>query len=337
MIKQSIKKVIAKEDLSREEICAVMDTIMRGQASAVQIASLLVALRMKGESVGEIIGAAEAMRNNANAVDVGCDTPVIDTCGTGGDGADTFNISTATAFVVAGAGVRVAKHGNRAVSSKCGSADVLAALGVNLDTPTKVIEESIKDNGIGFLFAPSMHPAMKHVMPVRRELGVRTIFNMLGPLANPVKVTGQVIGVFNPDLTEVFAEALKELGCKRAIIAHGEGGFDEIVCHGKTKISELRDDTIKTYELDANELFGETYKVKELVGGEAEENAQIIRDILSGKLRGAPRAVVLINAAAGIIVGEKADTLEEALELAKISIDSGAANDKLTKLIEASK
>jgi len=337
MIEESIKKAIAKQDLSRAEICDVMNTIMKGEATPVQIASILVALRMKGETVDEVAGAAEAMRQNATSIIVGEDTPVIDTCGTGGDGANTFNISTATSFVVAGAGIRVAKHGNRAISSKCGSADVLAALGVNLEAPAQAMESSIKENGIGFLFAPSMHPAMKHVMPVRRELGVRTIFNMLGPLANPVKVSGQVIGVFDPALTEVFANVLKELGCKRAIIAHGEGGFDEIVCHGKTKISELRNGAVETYEIDAMEVLGEDFNVEDLAGGEPEDNAKIIKDILNGELKGAPRAVVLINAAAGILVGEGADTLKEALEIAKHSIDSGAAAEKLTELIEASK
>lgn len=337
MIEQAIKKAIAKQDLTRSEICDVMNTIMKGEATPVQIASILVALRMKGETVDEVAGAAEAMRQNATHIEVAGEAPVIDTCGTGGDGANTFNISTATAFVVSGAGICVAKHGNRAISSKCGSADVLAALGVNLDATAQVMENSINENGIGFLFAPSMHPAMKHVMPVRRELGVRTIFNMLGPLANPVKVSGQVIGVFDPSLTEVFANVLKELGCKRAMIVHGEGGFDEITCHGKTKVSELRDNKVQTYEIDAQEILGEDFEIADLAGGEAAENAQIILDILSGKLKGAPRAVVLINAAAGILVGEKAETLEEALELAKESIDSGSALKQLNTLIKASK
>ena len=336
MIQESIKKVISKLNLSRAEICDAMNTIMNGEATAVQIAAFLVALRMKGETVDEVAGAAEAMRQNATKIEVSENTPVVDTCGTGGDGANTFNISTATAFVVSGAGTSVAKHGNRAISSKCGSADVLAALGVNINAPAEVMETSIRENGIGFLFAPNMHPAMKHVMPVRRELGVRTIFNMLGPLANPVKVTGQVIGVFDPSLTEVFANVLNELGCKRAIIAHGEGGFDEIVCHGKTKISELRDGKVSTYELDAMDILGEDFAVEDLAGGEAEVNAKIIEDILSGKLKGAPRAVVVINAAAGLVVGEKADNIKEAIKLAEKSIDSGAALNKLNKLIEAS-
>ncbi len=337
MINDIIKKVVAKNDLTREEICGVMDIIMKGEASPAQIASILVALRMKGETVEEITGAAEAMRLNATKITIDGDSPVIDTCGTGGDGANTFNISTTTAFVAAGAGIKVAKHGNRAISSKCGSADVLAALGVNLDAKAEAMEKSIKENGIGFLFAPSMHPAMKHVMPVRRELAIRTIFNMLGPLANPVAVTGQVLGVFDPSLTEVFANVLKHLGCRRAMVVHGEGGFDEITCVGKTKVSELRDGEVKTYEIDAQELLGENFEIEALAGGEADENAQIIKNILSGEQQGAPRAVVLLNSAAGIIVGEKADSLEEAIEIAKQSIDSGSAMEKLNKLIEASK
>lgn len=336
MIKDILNKLLKKADLTREEICSAMNEIMQGNVSPVEISAFLVALRMKGETVDEITGAAESMRSNATKVSMGDDLPVVDTCGTGGDGAGTFNISTTTAFVVAGAGVRVAKHGNRAISSKSGSADVLAELGVKIDAPAEVMEQSIKENGIGFLFAPCMHPAMKHVMPVRRELGQRTIFNMLGPLANPVAVSGQVVGVFNPDLTEVFANVLKGLGCKRAMIVHGEGGFDEITCSGSTKVSELRDGVVKTYEITSEELLGCNYDIKDIEGADATVNAGITRGILDGSIQGAPRDVVAINAAAGILVGEKADTLEEALELAYQSIDSGAALEKLNKLIEAS-
>jgi len=261
---------------------------------------------------------------------------VVDTCGTGGDGANTFNISTTAAFVVSGAGVSVAKHGNRSSSSMCGSADVLAALGFNLDVDPVVMEQSIQNNGIGFLFAPKMHPAMKHVMPVRRELKLRTIFNILGPLTNPAGASGQVIGVFSPALTELFAEVLKNLGSRRAFIVHGHDGLDEITCTETTRVTELRDGIIKTYELYPEMLVGQTFDAEDLAGGDAETNATITLEILKGECHDGARAVVILNAAAAIVAGEKVDTLEEAVKLAEESIDSGAALDKMNKLIEAS-
>ncbi|MFA6713974.1 MAG: anthranilate phosphoribosyltransferase [Victivallaceae bacterium] len=335
MFNEALKKVVDKIDLSTREMAEVMETIMHGEASGVQMAAMLIALRMKGESISEVTGAAQAMRHNAVFIDAGAGT-VVDTCGTGGDGANTFNISTTAAFVTAGAGVTVAKHGNRSSSSMCGSADVLAALGFNLDVDPVVMEHSIQNNGIGFLFAPRMHPAMKHVMPVRRELKLRTLFNILGPLTNPAGATGQVIGVFGPALTELFAEVLKNLGARRAFIVYGQDGLDEITCTQTTRVTELRDGVIKTYELYPEMLVGQSYDAEDLAGGDAETNAAITRNILAGERHDGARATVLMNAAAAIVAGEKADSLEDGIKLAEQSIDSGAAMEKLNLLIEAS-
>jgi len=334
-MQQVLNKIMKRHDLTRHEMAAVMDAIMNGSVPPAQIAAILTALRMKGESVEEITGAAQAMRKHALFIDAGARS-VVDTCGTGGDGLHTFNISTAAAFVAAGAGICVAKHGNRAVSSKCGSADVLMALGVKVDADASVMEQCIQEHGIGFLFAPNMHPAMKHAMPVRRELGFRTIFNMLGPLTNPAAATGQVLGVFAPELVEVFAHVLKELGTRRALVVHGMDGMDEITVTGPTRICELRDGQIRTYELSAEMLLGETFDEKELAGGDAVMNADILRAILLGSEQGAPRKITLLNAAAAIVAGEKADRIEDALKLAEESIDSGTAMEKLEKLIDVS-
>ena len=335
MFNEALKKVVDEIDLSAQEMAQVMDLIMQGNATDVQIAAMLIALRMKGESISEVTGAAQTMRDNAVFIDAGTGI-VVDTCGTGGDGANTFNISTTAAFVVAGAGVRVAKHGNRSSSSMCGSADVLAALGFNLDVDPVLMEQSIQNNGIGFLFAPKMHPAMKHVMPVRRELKLRTIFNILGPLTNPAGASGQVIGVFSPALTELFAEVLKNLGTRRAFIVHGQDGLDEITCTETTRVTELRDGIIKTYELYPEMLVGQTFDAEDLAGGDAETNAKIMLEILKNERRDGARAVVVLNAAAAIVAGEKVDTMEEAVKLAEEAIDSGAALEKMNKLIEAS-
>ena len=332
MIKEALAKVVAGTDLDLEEMRGVMDEIMSGEATPAQMAAFITALRMKGESVIEVTGAAAVMRRHATYIDAGART-VVDTCGTGGDGAHTFNISTATAFVAAGAGICVAKHGNRAVSSKCGSADVLAALGVNIEADPAVMEQCLQEHGIGFLYAPRMHPAMKHVMPARRELGIRTVFNMLGPLTNPAGATGQVLGVFAPELTEMFANTLKELGGRRAFVVHGSDGLDEITCTGPTRVSELRDGVVRTHEISADLLLGESYDGAELAGGGPEENAAILRGVLEGR-EGAPKAIVLLNAAAAIVAGEKADSLEEGLDVARESIASGAAMAKLNTLIE---
>ncbi len=335
MFNEALKKVVDEIDLSAHEMAQVMDFIMQGNATDVQIAAMLIALRMKGESISEVTGAAQTMRENAVFIDAGSGI-VVDTCGTGGDGANTFNISTTAAFVVAGAGVSVAKHGNRSSSSMCGSADVLAALGFNLDVDAVLMEQSIQNNGIGFLFAPKMHPAMKNVMPVRRELKLRTIFNILGPLTNPAGASGQIIGVFSPALTELFAEVLKNLGSRRAFIVHGNDGLDEITCTETTRVTELRDGIIKTYELYPEMLVGQTFDAEDLAGGDAECNAAITLEILKGERRDGARSVVVLNAAAAIVAGEKVDTIEEAIKLAEESIDSGAALDKMNKLIEAS-
>ena len=335
MLKEAISHVVARKDLSRAEITAAMDEIMGGQATPAQIAGFITALRMKGETVEEVTGAAASMRRHATFIHAGARS-VIDTCGTGGDGLDTFNISTTAAFIAAGAGICVAKHGNRAVSSRCGSADVLAELGVGIEADAAVMEQCLQEHGIAFLFAPRMHPAMKHAIGPRRELGIRTIFNMLGPLTNPAGATGQVLGVFAPQLTEVFANVLRELGTRRALVVHGSDGMDEITCTGSTRVSELRDRAVRTYELSADMLIGETCPLAEIKGGGPADNARILRDVLAGK-PGAPRQIALMNAAAAIVAGEKADSLPEALKLAAQSIDSGAAAAKLDALIAATK
>ena len=332
-MKELLSKAVSETDLTTEEVTQAMDMIMQGEATPAQIAGFITALRMKGETVEEVTGAAASMRRHATYIDAGAQT-VVDTCGTGGDGANTFNISTTTAFVVAGAGISVAKHGNRAVSSQCGSADVLAALGVQIDVEPYIMEQSLQENGIGFLFAPKMHPAMKYAIGPRRELGYRTIFNMLGPLTNPAGATGQVLGVFAPELTEMFAGALKGLGTRRAFVVHGSDGLDEITCTGTTRVSELRDGVVRTYEISADMLLDDSYDAEDMAGGDPDENARILRAVLDGQ-QGACRAVVLLNAAAAIVAGEKADRIEDGLKIAAESIDSGAAKDKLQALIDA--
>ncbi|MDD4736198.1 MAG: anthranilate phosphoribosyltransferase [Kiritimatiellae bacterium] len=337
MIQEALKKTADGADLNGDEMCGVMDEIMTGRATPAQIAGFIVALRMKGETVAEVSGAAASMRKHATFIEAGV-RKVVDTCGTGGDGAGTFNISTTTAFVAAGAGICVAKHGNRAVSSQCGSADVLLELGVNINAEPELMEQCIQEHGIGFLFAPKMHPAMKYAIGPRRELGIRTIFNMLGPLTNPAGATGQVLGVFAPHLTEMFAQVLLELGTRRAFIVHGDDGLDEITCTGPTRVSELRDGVIRTYELNPDLLLADgVCDASELAGGAAALNASILKGVLSGERRDGARQVVLLNAAAAIVVGEKADRLEDGLKLAEESLDSGAALAKLNDLMEATR
>lgn len=330
-----LQKLIDRHDLAASEAGAVFDQLMDGRLTPSQIGAFLTALRMKGESVEELTGAAAAMRRHAVLIDTG-GMPVVDTCGTGGDRAGTFNISTTAAFVVAGAGVPVAKHGNRAVTSQCGSADVLVALGINIEAPPETVEECIRDIGIGFLFAPHLHPAMKHAVPVRRELGIRTIFNMLGPLTNPANARGQILGVFAPELTEIFAAVLRALGSKRAFVVHGRDGLDEITVTTTTRVTELRDGRLRTYELDPLPLIGDYHSLDSLRGGSPEANAAITRRVLAGE-SGAARDIVILNAAAGIAAGGKAADLPQGFELAKISIDSGQAAAKLQALIEQSK
>jgi anthranilate phosphoribosyltransferase len=334
MIREAIGKAVAKEDLTEREMMEVMDEVMEGKATDAQIASFITALRLKGETVQEVTGAARVMRRKATRIDARSSV-IVDTCGTGGDGMNTFNISTTAAFVVAAAGITVAKHGNRAVSSGCGSADVLEALGVNISAGPEVVEECIQQIGIGFLFAPRLHGAMKYAIGPRREIGIRTIFNMLGPLTNPAGATAQLIGVYDPALTEMCAGVLKNLGTKRAFVVHGSDGLDEATVTGETRVSELKDGLITTCNINPVDLFDEVYPVGDLRGGDASANAQIMKDILSGK-DGACRKIVILNAALAIVAGEKAKTIQEGITLAGECIDSGAAIKKVQALIEMS-
>lgn len=336
MFTDVLNHLIARHDLSEREVTVILNHIMGGNATDAQIGAFLTALRMKGETVAEVAGAAAAMRRHATFINAGA-RRVVDTCGTGGDGAGTFNISTTAAFVASGAGVCIAKHGNRAVTSKCGSADVLAALGFNLECKPAVMEQCLQEHGIGFLYAPALHPAMKHVMPARRQLGIRTIFNMLGPLTNPAGAMGQVVGVYAPELTEMFAEALRRLGCRRAFVVHGFPGLDELSPCGRTRVSELRDGSIRTYDVEAEMLLGEAFPPEDLAGGSPERNAAVLRGVLDGAVQGGARAAALLNAGAAIVAGEGAETLPEGIELARQSIDSGAALRKLETLIRESR
>ena len=332
MIKEAIAKVVANEDLRESEMMEAMEEVMEGKATSAQIAALITALGMKGETIEEVTGAARIMRQKATRIDARS-AIIVDTCGTGGDGMNTFNISTTTAFVVAAAGITVAKHGNRAVSSGCGSADVLEALGVNISPGPEIVEECIQQIRIGFLFAPRLHGAMKYALGPRREIGVRTIFNMLGPLTNPAGATSQLLGVYDRRLTEMFADVLKNLGTKRAFVVHGFDGLDEATVAGETRVSELKKGRITTYNINPIDIFGETYRGEELIGGDASINAQITKDVLAGK-DGACRKVVLLNAALAIMAGEKAENIREGIAIAEEYIDNGAAIKKLQALIE---
>lgn len=334
MIREAIGKVVAQENLTEREMMAVMDEVMEGKATDAQIASFMTALRLKGETVQEVTGAARVMRQKATRVDARSSV-IVDTCGTGGDGMNTFNISTTAAFVVAAAGITVAKHGNRAVSSGCGSADVLEALGVNIGVGPEIVEECVQQIGIGFLFATRLHGAMKYAIGPRREIGIRTIFNMLGPLTNPAGATAQLIGVYDPSLTEMFAGVLKNLGTKRAFVVHGSDGLDEATVTGETRVSELKDGLITTYNINPVDSLGNVYTVDDLRGGDASANAQITKDVLSGK-NGARRKIIVLNAALAIVAGEKAETVQEGIKVAEECIDSGAAIKKLQALIELS-
>ena len=343
MITEALQRIAnQRESLTREEARAVMTEVFSGSATDAQIAALLVALHMKGETVEEIVGFAEAMRaaseplplhqdSTLTVSDTGRDA-LIDTCGTGGDARGTFNISTATAFVVAGAGVRVAKHGNRSLSSKCGSADVMEALGVKISLPTAVLATCLEEIGIAFLFAPAMHSAMKYVQPARRELRLRTIFNLLGPLTNPAGASAQVVGVYSLDLVEKVAEALSMLGVHRALVVHGLDGLDEITITGPTRIAEVREGQVRTYEVTPEEFGIKRARLEDISGGDAEANAAIIREILAGK-KSPRRDVVLLNAAAALVAAGRAEHLGDALPLAAKSIDSGAAAAKLDALV----
>jgi anthranilate phosphoribosyltransferase len=330
-----------RQSLSREQARGVMSEVLAGQCTDAQIAALLVALHMKGETVEEIVGFAEAIRSAATPLAVTGNSTLdlsgterdalVDTCGTGGDASGTFNISTATALVAAGAGVRVAKHGNRSVTSKCGSADVMEALGVNITLPSARIAECLKEVGIAFLFAPAMHSAMKYVQPARRELRLRTVFNLLGPLTNPAHASAQVVGVYSDDLVEKLAEALSMLGLRRALVVHGSDGLDEITITGTTRIAEVRDGQVRSYETTPKEFGLECAPIDTISGGDAAQNAAIIREVLVGK-KSARRDVVLLNAAATLVAAGRANHLADAVPLAAKSIDSGAAAAKLEAL-----
>ncbi len=334
MIKEAIDKAVKKQDLREAEMMQAMEEIMEGVATPAQIGAFITALRVKGETVEEVTGAARIMRQKATRVNA-CATTILDTCGTGGDSLNTFNISTTTAFVVASAGIVVAKHGNRAVSSGCGSADVLEALGVNISADQDIVEECVQQIGIGFLFAPKLHGAMKYAIGPRREIGIRTIFNMLGPLTNPAGATAQLLGVYDAKLTEMFADVLKNMGTKRAFVVHGMDGLDEVTLSRETRVAQLKDGIVKTYNINPVDYFGKTYPLEDIRGGDPQKNAQIIRDVLSGK-NGACRNIVLLNAALAIIAGEKAGDIKEGIKVAADCIDSGAAVKKLQALIEMS-
>jgi anthranilate phosphoribosyltransferase len=344
MVLDALHKIVNHgSSLPRDEARDVMAEVLRGEATDAQIAALLVALHMKGETVEEIVGFAQAIRAAAtpllgeegDAVDVsgtGRDA-LVDTCGTGGDTSGTFNISTATAFVTAGAGVRVAKHGNRSITSKCGSADVMEALGVNINLPPTRLAACLRETGIAFLFAPAMHSAMKYVQPARRELRLRTVFNLLGPLTNPAHASAQVVGVYSADLVEKLAEALSELGLRRALVVHGRDGLDEITISGPTKIAEVRDGSVRSYEITPEEFGLQRAPLTQIAGGDAQQNAAIIRAVLEGE-RSPRRDVVVLNAAAALVAAGNADRIGEAVPLAAYAIDCGHARQRLQLLVE---
>jgi anthranilate phosphoribosyltransferase len=324
--------------LQLDEAEAVMHQIMRGEATDAQIGAYLMGLRMKGETRDEIAGSAQAMRANAERVPTKFDgAELLDTCGTGGDKSGTFNISTTVAFVAAGAGIPVAKHGNRAATSKCGSADVLGELGVNLDLTPEQVGRCIDECGIGFLFAAKLHPAMKYAINPRRQMAVRTIFNILGPLTNPAGAKMQLMGVFAQDLTDLLAHVLGDLGAKSVLIVNGYGGLDELTTTGPNTISQLKDGKVRTYELDPLDYGFEGASIHDLLGGDAPTNAAILRGILCGDIRDARRDVVVLNAAAALVAGGKAEDIREGIELAAQIIDSGAALAKLDALVDCSR
>jgi anthranilate phosphoribosyltransferase len=334
MLKEAIKKATNGKDLSRQEMEAAMEEIMTGSATGAQIGCLLTALKMKGETVAEITGAATVMRRKAAPVPVEQNgTPLIDTCGTGGDGAGSFNISTTVAFILAGAGLRVAKHGNRSVSSSCGSADVLRELGADLDQPPDAVGQCINATGFGFLFAPVFHRAMKHAAGPRQEMGIRTLFNVLGPLTNPAGAPYQLVGVYDPDLTEPIACALQGLGTRSAMVVHGLDGLDEISLSGPTKISCLKNGAVTTTQIEPSDVGLSTCGLEEIKGGSASENARHLLDVLDGK-SGPRRDVAMLNAAAALLVAEVAEDLEEGFRMAAEAVDSGKARRKLDEFLQ---
>ncbi|WP_432662870.1 anthranilate phosphoribosyltransferase [Wukongibacter baidiensis] len=334
MLRFAITKLINKENLTEKEMIQAMNIIMDGNAANSQIGSFLTALRMKGETIDEITGGAKVMRSKALKVDIE-DEYAVDPVGTGGDGANTFNISTLVAIISAAAGVKVLKHGNRSVSSKCGSADVLESLGVNIELDPDKVKKCVDVVNIGFMFAPRFHSAMKNVVIPRRELGIRTIFNILGPLTNPAMAKNQLLGVFDEELNELMAGVLKNLGSRRSMVVHGLDGLDEITITTKTKVSEIRDNKISTYYLDPKEYGFKLGKSEDLIGGYPKENAEIILNILKGE-KGAKRDIALLNAGAAIYVGGKVDSLASGINQARITLDKGLALKKLNQFIDIS-
>ena len=331
MFRDYLQKIIDRKNLSESEMSEMIEEIFSGQLSNAQIGAFMAALATKGETFEELAGAARVMRRRATRIQAP-GSAVVDTCGTGGDGGGTFNISTTTAFVVAGSGVTVAKHGNRSVSSRCGSADLVEALGVNITVDPFVVEEAVAEIGIGFLFAPLYHGAMKHAAAARKEVGVRSIFNMLGPLTNPAAANCQLLGVYAPQLTEMFAEALRLLGTRHALVVHGHDGLDEISVCAPTRISELRDGIIRTYDIDPERFLGRRAAPAEVAGGDPARNAEITRGVLAGD-KGTCRDVVVLNAAAALVAAGKTDTIETGMRVATESIDSGSARRKLDELV----
>lgn len=346
MIKEAIGKVVTGDNLTQLEMQEAMNEIMSGTATSAQIAAFVTALRLKGETVDEITGAARAMRERAPRMNLNNhlinidrdeinveDETILDTCGTGGDGTNTFNVSTATALVAAGGGVRVAKHGNRAVSSLCGSSDVLENLGVNLDITATDVERCIQEVGIGFLYAPLFHSAMKHAVAPRQEIGIRTIFNLLGPLTNPAGASAQVLGVYAPQLTEKMALVLNRLSTREAFVVCGEGTFDEISICGPTKVSHMKDGDVSTYEMTPEEFGFSRAPIGAIRGGNPRENAQIIHDIVDGE-KGPKRDMVILNSAAAFVASGLAGDFKEGFERAGDAIDSGRAREKLDRLVQ---
>jgi len=333
-IKEAIKAVVAEQNLSLEQSTEVFSQIMSGGATDSQIAAFIVALRIKGETVDEITGAVTAMRSKATHIKPLNVENLIDTCGTGGDGANTFNISTAAAFVAAGAGAAVAKHGNRNVSSKCGSADVLEALGVNISITPESMEHCLNTVGIAFLFAQSLHKAMKYAAVPRKEIGIRTIFNLLGPLTNPATAPNQLMGVFSAGITESTAHVLNNIGTKRAFVVHGMDPLDEVSLSSETRVSEVRFGTVTTYTVTPEDFGFSRAPISAIAGGDSMENAKIVSDVLHGK-KGPHRDIVLLNAAFALAASGLAETPKDALPLVTKSLDSGAALHKLEQLVEA--
>ena len=333
-MKEILSKLVAGNDLTKEEAMKAQEMILSGEATQSQIACFLTALRMKGETLDEITGLAMVLRDKANTISPKVDN-YVDFVGTGGDCTYSFNISTTSAFVVAAAGVPVAKHGNRSISSKSGAGDVLEALGVNISADPDVVEKCVEEVGIGFMFAPHFNPAMKYVGPVRKEMGIRTVFNILGPLSNPSRAKAMVVGVYSPSLTEVIAGTMANLDVKRGFVVSGEDNMDEFTLTGPSTVSEIKDGKVETYEITPEQFGLKRCKIEDLQGGDGTVNAQITKDILSGKERGAKRESVLLNAGAALYIGGKAESIEEGISIAGETIDSGKAMETLEAMVKA--